>query len=230
MDIQIWNGWMDGFNDITPPTEAESTKRGLKVVFVLSLFFLFVFYFIAWELLDRLFLLGSKLGWVKKDTATIAFKWIWSQGNPDLQRTKEPIKERTYQKNLLWMTTASHPISAHLSSNKSLLKGSKVDQLPNLPWSPKTGGMLEDLPVYHALENGPPPSQICLKIRHIVFHLVCCIFALAATAAFTYVCIFLDDNCRNMMTALQLPDYSCEIDYYPGICIHRGKRYNRYCT
>ena len=212
------------FGDSTtqpPPSSLTESKYGLLNIFVLGFFFGIVIYFIAWELLDRLFLLGSKLGWVKKDAVTTAFNCFWSEGNPELQ----PTKKRTYQqKNILldnnpralwqWFGEASHRQIVQASlllETTALLKDSKVDQLPNLPWSPKSGD-IEDLPVYHALEQGPPPSHLCLKIRHIVFHLVCCIFALATTIAFMYGCIFIDVNCRGMMTALTLPDYSCMSD------------------
>ena len=58
------------FGDSTtqpPPSSLTESKYGLLNIFVLGFFFGIVIYFIAWELLDRLFLLGSKLGWVKKD-------------------------------------------------------------------------------------------------------------------------------------------------------------------
>ena len=209
MDIQlrIWTPYTGDPTTQPPPlSREESAKYGLENIFILGFFFAFVFYLIAWKLLDCLFLLGSKLGWVKKDTVATAFNWIWSQGNPELQKNKK----QTYQKNLL-VTTISCPFPEHISSNKSLLKGSKVEELPLL-WTPKTGGTMEALPFYHTLQRGPSPSHLCLKIRHVVFHLICCTFALASTIAFIYGCIYMDVNCRGMMTALTLPHNSCMND------------------
>ena len=49
------------------------------------------------------------------------------------------------ESDMLWVTTASAPLDTHLKSNMSLLKGPKVDQLPNLLKIDKAVGTLEEL-------------------------------------------------------------------------------------
>ena len=94
------------------------------------------YYFICFLVnLVRVCWLGTRLGWPKLSKE----EWVWRlvcltdlpKNHPDLKRTKQP---------LLWVTTASVPF-APLSE----LKGSKMDQLPNLLNTQKTVGTLEEL-------------------------------------------------------------------------------------
>ena len=76
--------------------------------------------------------IGTIIGWDKLSKEEFDYLIDLPMNHPDLKkRTKQP---------LLWVTTASVPF-APLSE----LKGSKVDQLPNLVKTQKTVGTLEEL-------------------------------------------------------------------------------------
>ena len=76
--------------------------------------------------------IGTRIGWHKLSKEEFDYLIDLPMNHPDL-------KKRTKQ-SLLWVTTASVPF-APLSE----LKGSKVDQLPNLLKTQKTVGTLEEL-------------------------------------------------------------------------------------
>ena len=76
--------------------------------------------------------IGTRIGWHKLSKEEFDYLIDLPMNHPDLKKeTKQP---------LLWVTTASVPF-APLSE----LKGSKVDQLPNLLKTQKTVGTLEEL-------------------------------------------------------------------------------------
>ena len=85
--------------------------------------------------LVRVCWLGTRIGWGPKliYLSKDEFNYLIDlpKNHPDLKRTKQP---------LLWVTKASVPF-APLSE----LKGSKMDQLPNLHNTHKTVGTLEEL-------------------------------------------------------------------------------------
>ena len=85
-----------------------------------------------------LFLIGKEIRRCYKNKVPWYFDVpVKSKGNPELKRN--------YQDSLLWVTTASHPLTAPLKSKMTGLTGPKKDQLSNLFNTPKSVGTLEEL-------------------------------------------------------------------------------------
>ena len=137
---------MDIFNSTTqPPPSFLDSLHGEKAdtwwlsfcaVFLIKIvvpFLLAGCYFLIKFLVNIVCQPGPRLGWSKLSKEEFDYLIDLPMNHPDLKRkqTKQP---------LLWVTKASVPF-APLSE----LKGSKMDQLPNLHNTHKTVGTLEEL-------------------------------------------------------------------------------------